>query len=97
MPVYALTFLTTDYAKPFASAAAFGNKFAGWCKQAGLEKASSTTINDCATSAPMVCAGRLCPPRRSWLHRAEDHGCLRTPHTRAGANLHRRSQSKAHG
>jgi len=33
----ALTFLTNDYGKPFASAAAFGNKFADWCKAAGLK------------------------------------------------------------
>jgi integrase/recombinase XerD len=32
----ALTFLTNDYCRPFASAAAFGNKFADWCNQAGL-------------------------------------------------------------
>jgi integrase len=32
-----LTFLTNDYGKPFASAAAFGNKFADWCKAAGLQ------------------------------------------------------------
>ena len=32
-----LTFLTTDYGKPFKSAAAFGNKFADWCKKAGLK------------------------------------------------------------
>ena len=32
-----LTYLTTDYGKPFASAAAFGNKFADWCREAGLE------------------------------------------------------------
>ena len=33
----ALTFLTTDHGrKPFASAAAFGNKFADWCKAADL-------------------------------------------------------------
>lgn len=32
----ALTFLTTDYDKPFASSAAFGNKFADWCEEAGL-------------------------------------------------------------
>jgi integrase/recombinase XerD len=31
-----LTFLTTDYGRSFASAAAFGNKFADWCKDAGL-------------------------------------------------------------
>ena len=33
----ALTFLLTDYGRPFASAAAFGNKFADWCDAAGLE------------------------------------------------------------
>ncbi|MGY4435249.1 hypothetical protein ACVWWO_007726 [Bradyrhizobium sp. F1.13.1] len=32
-----LTFLFTDYGKPFASAAAFGNNFADWCKAAGLK------------------------------------------------------------
>jgi len=32
-----LTFLTTDRGKPFASAAAFGNKFADWCRAAGLK------------------------------------------------------------
>ena len=33
----ALTFLLTEYGRPFKSAAAFGNKFADWCNQAGLE------------------------------------------------------------
>lgn len=33
----ALTFLTNDYGRPFASAAAFGNKFADWCRAAGLQ------------------------------------------------------------
>jgi len=32
-----LMFLTNDYGRPFASAAAFGNKFADWCHEAGLE------------------------------------------------------------
>jgi integrase/recombinase XerD len=32
-----LTFLKTDHGKPFASAAAFGNKFANWCRAAGLK------------------------------------------------------------
>ena len=31
-----LTFLVNDYGRPFASAAAFGNKFADWCVAAGL-------------------------------------------------------------
>jgi integrase/recombinase XerD len=32
-----LTFLVNDYGRPFASAAAFGNKFADWCEDAGLK------------------------------------------------------------
>jgi hypothetical protein len=31
-----LNFLVTDYGRPFASAAAFGNNFADWCREAGL-------------------------------------------------------------
>jgi integrase len=33
----ALTFLVNDYGRPFASPAAFGNKFADWCNTAGLK------------------------------------------------------------
>jgi integrase len=36
-PESVLNFLTNDYGKPFASAAAFGNKFADWCVAAGLK------------------------------------------------------------
>jgi integrase len=36
-PSDSLTFLVNDYGRPFASAAAFGNKFANWCRAAGLE------------------------------------------------------------
>ena len=32
-----LTFLTNGYGRPFASAAVFGNRFARWCHDAGLE------------------------------------------------------------
>jgi len=32
-----LTFLLTAHGRPFASAAAFGNRFADWCRQAGLK------------------------------------------------------------
>jgi integrase len=32
-----LTFLVNDYGRPFASAAAFGNKFADWCRAAELK------------------------------------------------------------
>ena len=37
MPRGNATFLLTKYGRPFASAAAFGNKFADWCDEAGLE------------------------------------------------------------
>jgi integrase len=33
----ALTFLLTGYGRPFKTAGAFGNKFAVWCREAGLE------------------------------------------------------------
>jgi integrase len=36
-PNDALSFLLNDYGRPFASAAAFGNKFADWCRAAGLK------------------------------------------------------------
>jgi integrase/recombinase XerD len=36
-PKGVLNFLVTDHGKPFASAAAFGNKFADWCREAGLK------------------------------------------------------------
>ena len=32
-----MTYLVNDYGRPFASAAAFGNKFADWCVDAGLK------------------------------------------------------------
>lgn len=32
-----LTFLVNEYGRPFASAAALGNKFADWCRTAGLK------------------------------------------------------------
>lgn len=52
-----LTFLVTDYGKPFASAAAFGNKFADWCRAAGL--------------APVVCDdGRVRSFRAHGLRKA---------------------------
>ena len=35
------TFLVTDYGKPFASSAAFGNKFRDWVREAGLVDRSS--------------------------------------------------------
>lgn len=36
-PENVLNFLTTDHGKPFASAAAFGNKFSDWYRAAGLK------------------------------------------------------------
>jgi len=37
IPVKDAAFLVTDYGRRFKSAAAFGNKFADWCRQAGLK------------------------------------------------------------
>ena len=52
-----LAFLLNDYGKPYASAAAFGNKFADWCKQAGLQ--------------PVMCAdGRMRSYRAHGLRKA---------------------------
>jgi integrase/recombinase XerD len=52
-----LTFLVNDYGKPFASAAAFGNKFADWCNDAGLK--------------PVLCAdGRMRSFRAHGLRKA---------------------------
>jgi integrase/recombinase XerD len=53
----ALAFLLNEYGRPFASAPAFGNRFAVWCKQAGLE--------------PIVCAdGRVRSYRAHGLRKA---------------------------
>lgn len=53
----ALAFLLNDYGRPFASAAAFGNKFADWCVDAGL--------------APVLCAdGRTRSYRAHGLRKA---------------------------
>ena len=52
-----LTFLVSDYGRPFASACAFGNRFARWCHDAGLE--------------PVVCAdGRTRNYRAHGLRKA---------------------------
>jgi integrase/recombinase XerD len=52
-----LAFLVNDYGKPFASAAAFGNKFADWCVNASLK--------------PVVCAdGRARSFRAHGLRKA---------------------------
>jgi integrase len=53
----ALALLVNDYGKPFASAAAFGNRFADWCNQAKL--------------APVLCAdGRVRAYRAHGLRKA---------------------------
>lgn len=41
-------YLLTDYGRPFASSAAFGNKFRDWCKTAGLDDRSSHGIRKAA-------------------------------------------------
>jgi len=52
-----LAFLLNDYGRPFASAEAFGNKFADWCKQAGIK--------------PVMCAdGRMRSYRAHGLRKA---------------------------
>jgi hypothetical protein len=52
-PDDALTFLLTEYGRPFKSAAAFGNRFADWCRAAGLEP---VMIAGYETIAPTACA-----------------------------------------
>jgi integrase len=54
----AVTFLVTDYGRTFASAAAFGNKFADWCREAGL-KPVSAMMAGCGRIVRTVCAKRL--------------------------------------
>jgi integrase/recombinase XerD len=36
-PSHGLAFMVSAYGRPFKSAAAFGNKFADWCREAGLK------------------------------------------------------------
>jgi hypothetical protein len=48
-----LAFVLNDYGKPFASPAAFGNKFADWCKDTGLKP---VLCADGRVIALMVCA-----------------------------------------
>ena len=60
----AMTFLLTDHGRPFASAAAFGNKFADWCNAAKLE--------------PVVCAdGKV---RNYRAHRLRKAACMQLAH-----------------
>ena len=72
-PSAALTFLTNDYGRPFASAAAFGNKFADWCRRAGIEgvigddhSSAISALTDFAK--PPVCASPkpAAPRQKSW-------------------------------
>jgi integrase/recombinase XerD len=41
LPKDGLTFLTTQYGKPFKDGASFGNQFGEWCDKAGLPKRSA--------------------------------------------------------
>ena len=93
----ALTFLLTEYGRPFKSAAAFGNKFADWCNAAGLEpvmcddgktrnyRAHGLRKAACKQLAHAGCTG------------AGNHGGQRSRHAGAGAGLHRRGRAGAHG
>ncbi|MGH1588608.1 tyrosine-type recombinase/integrase [Methylobacterium phyllosphaerae] len=58
LPSSHLTFLVTDYGKPF-STADFGNRFRGWCDQAGLPHRSARGLRK-ATAARL--AERGCTP-----------------------------------
>ena len=63
-PSDALPFVLNDYGRPFASAAAFGNKFADWCDAAGL--------------SPVVCDdGRVRSYRAHGLRKA---ACMQLAH-----------------
>ena len=69
----ALTFLLTEYGRPFASAAAFGNKFADWCNAAGLEPVvcdDGKVRNYRAHGLRKAACRQLAPPgvpgRKSW-------------------------------
>ena len=53
----ALAFLTNDYGRPFASAAAFGNKFADWCRRRACSRCFARMAAS-ETSAPMVSGKR---------------------------------------
>lgn len=58
LPAAHLTFLVTDYGKPF-SVAGFGNRFRAWCDQAGLPHCSAHGLRK-ATAARL--AERGCTP-----------------------------------
>ncbi len=63
----ALTFLTTDFGKPFASGAAFGNKFADWCEEAGLQG----VVGDDGQTRNFRAHGL----RKAACRRLAEHGC----------------------
>ena len=89
----ALTFLLTEYGRPFASAAAFGNKFADWCNAAGLEpvlcddgkirnyRAHGLRKAACTQLAHAGCTG------------AGNHGGQRPRHAVRGAGISQRSRA----
>jgi integrase len=55
----ALSYLTTDYGRPFASAAGFGEKFSEWCNVAGLQPVI------CDDGKPETFGRTVCARRRS--------------------------------
>jgi integrase len=62
-----LTFLTTDHGKPFASAAAFGNKFADWCEEADIQG----VVGDDGQSRNFRAHGL----RKAACRQLAEHGC----------------------
>ena len=72
-PSDALPFVLNDYGRPFASAAAFGNKFADWCKAAGLRpvvcddgRVRSYRAHGLRKTACTQLAHASCTAPRSW-------------------------------
>ena len=93
----ALTFLLTDYGRPFASAAAFGNKFADWCNAAGLEPVRLRGRQDAQLSRPRTAQGRVHATRACRMHSTGNHGGERSRLTGRGAEVHRRGRAGADG
>ena len=83
----ALTFLLTEYGRPFASAAAFGNKFADWCNAAGLEPVRLRRRQDAQLSGPRSTQGGVQATRTRRMYRAGNHGGERSRHAVRGAGV----------
>jgi hypothetical protein len=89
-----LTFLMNDYGRPFASSAAFGNKFADWCIEAGLQPVlcDDGRVRNYRAHGLSAATHRICR-----MHGTGDHGCERSQHLVASVGVHRRGRAAAHG